>query len=287
MQAHEVAYTICVKGTYTGPLAPLRDYATFRLQPGQSRTFDYNHQIVQSHSAGLEEEGEQDSKTVVISNGYRTRESDNVRYARRGTYSAAVNDYINERDVQKLRLKYNTTDEGPARDIILKATGYDVLAPPPEGQHGPQRWTREGLSKMLVSQLTDLARLLPPTRSIPKDKDALVDYIAQHHPQLERNQARQRKQQAQPADLHNLYDQIGLDTSEKADVIANYNSHKGYVDATTRTCTSTSVLVDTGRMPRCWPCLCCTLSCSTHGPHMRSTSSPLLACSSRGLPSRS
>lgn len=230
MAANEVAYTLCVKQTYTGTLAPLRDYAAYHLAAGQARTFEYEGHLVQGLSSHDEDADTEDTTTVVISNGYATRASDNVRYHRRGTYSAAVNDYLNESDINKLRAKYPGHEGESAQAIILAATGYDVLMPPPDNDCGPQSWTREGLNKMKVKQLLDVAKHLMPTRALPTNKDGLIEYIIEHHPNLERNVTRQRMAQARPADLHNLYDQLGLDATDHKDVIANFNRFKGLVD---------------------------------------------------------
>lgn len=87
---------------------------------------------------------------------------------------------------------------------------------------------------MKLGRLKEVARRLRPTEHVPTDKDGLVAYIAKHHPQMERNQSRLPMVRAQPADLYNLYEQLGLHTSSQSVAIANYNAYKGFVDASNK-----------------------------------------------------
>lgn len=70
---------------------------------------------MQALSSHAEDSGADDTTTVVISNGYATHACDNVRYHRRGTYAAAVND--------KLQDKYAGHKGDSAQAIILAASG--------------------------------------------------------------------------------------------------------------------------------------------------------------------
>lgn len=78
---------------------------------------------MQALSSHAEDSGADDTTTVVISNGYATHACDNVRYHRRGTYAAAVNDYVNVPDINKLQDKYAGHKGDSAQAIILAASG--------------------------------------------------------------------------------------------------------------------------------------------------------------------
>lgn len=226
---NDLVYTICIKPPFTGPLTALHSAAIYDLPTGASRSYEYEGHIVQAVSKPSDDDHPTGYITAVVTTGYETRMSDNIRYQRRGTYAAAVSDYLMCSD-KELMAKYPLFAGSTKQDRILHATGWDVLAPPPDDT-GKQAWTEEALNKMKIPMLQAIVRTLAPVqRRFGKNKPDLIAYIVAHHPQMERNQTRRRVEKASPADLQDLYTQLGLDTSDSAPVIDTFDSHKGAVD---------------------------------------------------------
>ena len=229
LQTDDLTFTICIKSQFTGPFGPLYRLAVDGLAAGHVRTYEHNGHFVQAISKPADADHEDGYITVVVSNGYQAVSQDNVRFRRRGTYEAAVSDFMTT--PEHLIFEKFTGHEGEtAQERILHATGWDVLAPPPDEQ-GRQAWTEAALAEMRKDHLHTLARTLPSFARVKlSTKQSLIDFIKVHHPAMGRHASRPRLQHAGPADLQNLYSEIGTADTESAPLIHNFDSHKGAVD---------------------------------------------------------
>jgi hypothetical protein len=84
---------------------------------------------------------------------------------------------------------------------------------------------------MTVDHLRVVARTLPSfARARLTTKQPLIEFIKAHHPKMGRHASRPRLQHATPADLQNLYNEVGFEDTEIAPLITNFDSYKGAVD---------------------------------------------------------
>lgn len=224
-----VAYTACLKVPLTGPHAPLYAAACYDLHAGESRSIAYNGHIVQAFCHPMDADHQESYLTVVASDGYSIVEHDPIRHPRHGTYSAAVTDYLTC-GIAQLELKYHSPNAKSKAELLFEKTGWDVLAPPPDDA-GRQAWTEEGVKAMKKAQLAEVAAALHHLgRPVGSSKQHLVAFILAHHPHCAQHLHRPRIAHAQPAELIELYQQLGLQTSEDALLLTNFGRFKGAVD---------------------------------------------------------
>lgn len=225
----EIEYTICLKPPFTGPLGALHNAAVHELGPSRTRTYEYNGHIVQATCHGSDLDHPSSYITCVVSTGYTSHSLHSVKLVRSGTYESAVNDY-KHCTAEELSRKYPHHSRLEPEELIRRATGWDVLAPPPNEQK-KQVWTADGVRAMKKFQLTRICRSLAPHHGAPpSSKKEMVPWVIAHHIELQRNQSRPELQHATVANLRNLYSDLGLHTTDSAPVIANYSTHKGAVD---------------------------------------------------------
>lgn len=94
LQANDLAFTICIKSQFTGPFGPLYRVANNELPAGSVRSYEYKGHIVQAISKPKDSDHTSGYATTVVSNDYNVHTQDNVRFARRGPYSSAVDDFL-------------------------------------------------------------------------------------------------------------------------------------------------------------------------------------------------
>jgi hypothetical protein len=93
-------------------------------------------------------------------------------------------------------------------------------------------FTRERLSNMDNMHLADLIGTLRGCRAASgmKNKEQMVKAIAEHHPDIERNQHLPEKLTTTVGDILDLRSELGRDTFKIGLAIDNYDKYKGAVD---------------------------------------------------------
>lgn len=225
-----VTYSICIKPPFVGGLSVLHAAATDGLLPQHTRTYEYNNQILQVISKAANADHAQPYITSVVTTGYKTSASNQVRHKRIGPYPAAVNIW-EKFTLAELHHKYPGHEHlNTAEAIIKEVLGWDVLAPPPNLQQ-QQVWSVEGLESMSKKQLLAISRSLSGCRASARSSvESLVEDITLHHPALQRYTSERRQESVTTADLLNLRDELGLQCSPSHIIIDNYDRFKGAVD---------------------------------------------------------
>ena len=225
-----VAYTICVKGQFTGNFGALVAAASAGLPIGRVRTFEHNNQIIQSIAKPKDIDHRTAYSTTVVTTGYRAAHGDRVQqFARTGTYAGAVDAY-KDNNLGSLRLLAKLPLARSKRDLIMEWTGWDPLAPAPDAS-GAQRFTEEGLCAMENQLLADLLAITPGCRPASGlNKAAMVAMLMRHHTAAEPRAVRPEVLTATAGDILDKRSQLGTHTSGSGLAIANYDTYKGAVD---------------------------------------------------------
>ena len=223
------AVSLSLKSNRTAGFGALYDLATHGLAAGEVRTYSVDHYILQARRKQSESAKGGEDLHVVLSSGWRTDIPHDLPIKRLLNYDTVVYLYLNE-PASELSEAFKCPTYTSKRDLLLRATNWDVLAPPPN-RAGRIEWTEENLKKMRVQLLRDLHAETPHcSGSSRKNAGTLVQEIVAHHPHVEPLGPSAVAGHAKPKDIIGLRQWVGVEPSHSAAVLDLYSHEYGAVD---------------------------------------------------------
>lgn len=114
--------------------------------------------------------------------------------------------------------------------VMLAATGWNILLPPPDA-FGKQQLTASGLNQMKLSQLRLLHQQTRGCSGSSKKSLATIKAdLIKHHPDLQQQQPGQQQRKASEVDPKALTASILGDVSDSAPIIDHYSANYNLID---------------------------------------------------------
>jgi hypothetical protein len=174
-----------------------------------------------------------DHTTAVASNAWEVVSiTSNATPPAKITYKSAVALAENETSATLCQLFGLSNEDAllPPKDIILKATGYNVTLPEPTPD-GAIAFTKDSLKKLTVERLKQLHRVTPGVgKKKHKKKDDFINDILKHHPEAILQRSIASNEDNTQHSLTGLQELLLKERQRDSPLVSFYTDHYNLVD---------------------------------------------------------